>query len=146
MTHRNPATAPTPAEPHPAVLLGEAVARLLAAMLAPWGLWRLLPGGRALHAMLTQFGRDFAALMARLATAPIAPISPSPRARAPKRRVTTPRQDSVRRAPRRRTSRRATTPRATRPGFPPPPRAQTRLAMPPSRPLKPAFRPYPRAG
>ena len=51
MNPRIPSPTPDRAEPHPAVLLGEAVAGLLAAELAPWGLWRFMPGGRALHAM-----------------------------------------------------------------------------------------------
>ncbi|MCX7382070.1 MAG: hypothetical protein NT133_11765 [Alphaproteobacteria bacterium] len=139
MNTNAPSTAPSQAEPHPAVLLGEAVAGLLVALLAPWGLWRWLPGGRALHAMLTQWGRDFAAIMARLAAGPIVPdVAVRPRGRGAKRHIAIPRTDSVRRF-----SRRAvrvpevTAPRVLRPGFPPPPRALGGIARPAPRPATP---------
>ena len=141
-----PSPAPTQAEPHPAVLLGEAVAGLLLALLAPWGLWRFLPGGRALHAMLTQWGRDFAAMMARIAAGPIEPeVAMRPRGRGSKQRVAIQRTDSVRRFARRAVrAPEVTAARAIRPGFPPPPRALGGIARPAPRPATPP--PRARAG
>ncbi|MCX7384918.1 MAG: hypothetical protein NT133_26660 [Alphaproteobacteria bacterium] len=140
MTINAPSIAPPQAEPHPAVLLGEAVAGLLAVLLAPWGLWRFMPGGRALHAMLTQWARDFAAIMARIAAGPIAPAEAvRPRARGPGQQAATQRPHSVRRASRRAVRAPAVrAARAARPAFPPPPRAASFIARPPPRPaIKP---------
>ncbi len=134
--------APAQAEPHPAVLLGEAVAGLLVALLAPWGLWRWLPGGRALHAMLTQWGRDFAGLMARLAAGPVVPEVAVRRRRAT-RLVDGQRSESVRRAVRVVDQAPVVVERrVVRPGFPPPPRVLGWIARGAPRP---AVRP-PRVG
>ncbi len=150
MQLNTPHPAPNQAEPHPAVLLGEAVAGLLACLLAPWGLWRLMPGGRALHAMLTQWGRDFAALMQRLAALPPTPATPAPIPTRTPRPAADPRPKTAR-APSHRTprARRTTAPRQTRvaprrtaTAFPPPLRDQPVLVIARPRPLAP----WPRAG
>ncbi len=62
---------PTPPDAHPALLLAECVAALLAAVLGPAWLWGLFPGGRAAARRLHAMGEEFVALMRRLATAPL---------------------------------------------------------------------------
>ncbi len=139
MNTNAPSPAPPQAEPHPAVLLGEAVAGLLMALLAPWGLWRWMPGGRALHAMLTQWGRDFAALMARIAKGPVVPeVVVRRRGREVARRMGAERSESVR--PRVRVVDQAPVVverRVVRPGFPPPPRVLGGVARGAPRPAVP---------
>lgn len=61
--------APVPSLPeqHPAMLLAELVGLILGALGRRLWLWRLFPGGAALWAQLQQLGRDFTAIMQRVA-------------------------------------------------------------------------------
>ncbi|MCX7382135.1 MAG: hypothetical protein NT133_12095 [Alphaproteobacteria bacterium] len=79
MSTAPPSPAPCPEAPHPALLLAEVVGVLLSAILGRAWLWRWFPGGRAFEAQMRRFGREFAAIMARIAAGlPVAPMRAVP--------------------------------------------------------------------
>lgn len=79
MSTAPPSPAPSPEAPHPALLLAEVVGVLLSAILGRAWLWRWFPGGRAFEAQMRRFGREFAAIMARIAAGlPVAPMRAVP--------------------------------------------------------------------
>lgn len=68
MSTSPPSPQPRPGEPHPAMRLAELVGLILAALGGGWfGVWRFLPGGRAMWAQLQALARDFTRIMERIA-------------------------------------------------------------------------------
>ncbi|MCX7381820.1 MAG: hypothetical protein NT133_10495 [Alphaproteobacteria bacterium] len=147
----NPAThlpEPAQSEAHPAILLADVFAALLAVLAKGWW-WRIWPGGREMRAALLAMGQDFIRLMRGLAALPPVPApQPAPGATADAPASATPGRARVRSAARPARAAAAVSARpvvtlppsgrrTVSPDFGPPPRAQPFIANAPPRPEPP---------